>query len=301
MSGGHPDGINESDLGNALRNYGMPLNPMKLNKVFQCMDLKQNGLITFPEFRETVLEKQLPFGSPRCFPTDMEDNATMQHVYEGKERQEEEQEGKEGKEGKEECESTVVPGLGDKFTDMISQMNASRARDALPKQPTPGSIHASVQEKVQMFGLLGCYCVGLVPGIDLRFVFVRVVFLLCFPLAPFFLPTQMRAIPRKNWRGLQKSFRNADGTSRTGELDIKTFAYVLSEYGVSFTRAELNYASTLSGPKIGDRGKGPKIMDISTLARGGPTKTRQRVKYTIFLKRFVEGTVLLQGLTKKRR
>tara|TARA_B110000091_G_scaffold204941_1_gene240178 strand:+ start:143 stop:886 length:744 start_codon:yes stop_codon:yes gene_type:complete len=183
MSGGHPDGINESDLGNALRNYGMPLNPMKLNKVFQCMDLKQNGLITFPEFRETVLEKQSPFGSPRCFPTDMEDNATMQHVYEGKERQEEEQEGKEGKEGKEECESTVVPGLGDKFTDMISQMNASRARDALPKQPTPGSIHASVQEKVQMFGLLGCYCVGLVPGIDPRFFIcsccVRVVFLLC--------------------------------------------------------------------------------------------------------------------------
>ena len=166
MSGGHPDGINESDLGNALRNYGMPLDPMKLNKVFQCMDLKQNGLITFPEFRETVLEKQSPFGSPRCFPTDMEDNATMQHVYEGKERQEEEQEGKEGKEGKEDYESTVVPGLGDKFTDMISQMNASRARDVLPKHPTPGSIHASVQEKVQMPGLLGCYCVGLelTPG-----------------------------------------------------------------------------------------------------------------------------------------
>ena len=40
MSGGHPDGVNEEDLGRALERYGMPVNATTLRKVFNHMDGK---------------------------------------------------------------------------------------------------------------------------------------------------------------------------------------------------------------------------------------------------------------------
>ena len=113
-------------------------------------------------------------------------------------------------------------------------------------------------------------------------------------------PPQMRQIPKKSWRGLAKSFRQADGKSRTGQLDVKTFAYVLSEYGVALTRGELNYASDVSGGASGNRGHGPRIVDFGTLANGSK-KMQKVVKYVNFLQRFVEGKILYGSLMKSNR
>ena len=111
----------------------------------------------------------------------------------------------------------------------------------------------------------------------------------------------MRQIPKKSWRGLAKSFRQADGKSRTGELDVKTFAYVLSEYGIALTREELNYASDVSGGASGNRGHGPRIVDFGALASNGSKKMRKVVKYANFLQRFVEGKILYGSLMKSNR
>lgn len=108
----------------------------------------------------------------------------------------------------------------------------------------------------------------------------------------------MRSISKKNWRGLQKAFRRADGTSRTGELDLKTFAFVLSEYGVSFSREELRYASdsSIGGKSVIERGYGPKIIEFRTLALKNASPKTKVVNYSNFLKKFVDSTVLLRGL-----
>ena len=99
--------------------------------------MRKNKLITFGEFRETVLEK-----------TDAENSmmdlmGVKEDVGIGG--------GEEGKEGKEGKESGVDAGevlhFGQKFTDMVSQMEISRNASARSALPSPGSIHASVQEK----------------------------------------------------------------------------------------------------------------------------------------------------------
>lgn len=140
MSGGHPDGVNQEDLGRALVNYGMPVDDNTLKTVFNYMDIKKNGIITFSEFRESVLEK-----------TDDEtkilDRRLSGLLDASHDKKMEEGEGKEGAESK-----LIVPAFGEEFTDMITQMNISKKKYA-PSiiQPSPGSIHASIQEKVTFF------------------------------------------------------------------------------------------------------------------------------------------------------
>ena len=107
-------------------------------------------------------------------------------------------------------------------------------------------------------------------------------------------------IPSKYWRGLQKAFREADGSARTGLLNVKQFASVLSKYNVFLTPSELMYASNVSGGTgNGDRGRGPKIVHIGTLATRSAKRKSKVVRYGDFLTRFVDGKVLLGGLKRK--
>ena len=123
----------------------------------------------------------------------------------------------------------------------------------------------------------------------------------------------MRTIPRKDWRGLQKAFRVADGSARSGELDMRIFASVLSKYNVVLTSGEMEYASTVSGGGTGKgecgprskrngayQGRGPKIVEIETLASRSAKRKSKVVKYVDFLRRFVDSKVLLDSLKKRK-
>jgi Ca2+-binding EF-hand superfamily protein len=283
MSGGDPEGVNEEDLGQALRYYGMPVNDTIRRKVFDFMDLQKNGIITFVEFWKTVLEEKgtCSFLDTLSYETSGSNYDVEEDMDIGDEEGKQESlleanlEAKlEAKEGTEEASSSRIragpprrlddDGAPDTntYVDFVDTMMSARisSRSCSRKSlvPTPGSIHAAVQEK-------------------------------------------MREIPNKNWRSLQKAFRKADGASRTGELDLKTFSYILSEYSVSLTREELRYASDVSGGGTGKgrRGNGPTIVDFGTLATRSAVKPNRIVRYVDFLRKFVESKVLLGSLKSK--
>ena len=351
MSGGDPEGVNEEDLGQALRYYGMPVSDTIRKKVFECMDLQKNGLITFVEFWKTVLAEKgtCSFLDTLSFKTS--GSKEMEEVLVEMEGEKNEMEdiggGGEGKKMESSSRSRAGRPRGldddgapdtstylDFVETMVSARSSSRSSRHSVLLPTPGSIHAAVQEKVRrifvvvlFFSLLSvrvlwflCFFVSLFLCffVSLFLCFFVSMFLcfyvsmfLCFFVDQLFYSFfilfcslffyQMRQIPHKNWRGLQKAFRRADGSSRTAVLDLKTFSYILSEYGVSLTREELRYASDVSGGGTGrgQRGNGPTIVDFSTLATSSAIKPTRVVKYAEFLRKFVKSKVLLCGLKRK--
>jgi len=147
MSGGHTDGVNEADLGQALRYYGMPVNDETLRNVFNQMDIQKNGLVTYSEFRETVLDEML-------LNDGLDMTAGSSRMPSGAEK-----EGTEEKEAKDSSAEDVsrLAGLDTSFTDMVSMMETGRSRVSSSRKsnhsvlsgPHPGALHASVQEKVR--------------------------------------------------------------------------------------------------------------------------------------------------------